>query len=674
MSFFFFYSRPIRLAFEPESVENVQNEYKRVMDQIAALLPMILEEGVSVRFKGWATMLDGKALGYINRVLAMQNCPLCNSTPTKMSTRASLFDELIDDPDALKHGFSPLHYKMRAMEFLLHLGMHSRIKLAACPGSGVEGVKSPEQIDRDERLKQIQDALEDHLGIKVCRRDKMGGSTNSGPCAKRFWTGNPEIMAKILDVPAELFITLRDMGNAISSSFEINPDEFQKIADRFHACFFDNFQKPQTPAARDESEDRRGAPSRGRSRSPAGGSRGRAGRAPRANPQEEEAVENRAPQANPQEQEDVDDPELQFRRVRQPARSTAPRGRSTGPRGRSTRGTDQATRRPARSTTAPPNYRDETSEESDGTNTERLLREMHINVGRGRGTKRAGAKRPRKKKQPAKAETWYMMSSTVHKVYKHGAAIIKACNFPPGLLSEEPSEANNKKIRYFREKLSRKFTRKQTMTDLFYRLMYCSDPLILQDIAPKRLRERKKLPIHPSIVPLLKTPEVDGQKFEESAVSRFCLYLHEKEVLDGMDYEEDDHIIVGGGNYTYEDDDAEENPGNVFWTRAEPETPVQVPQDQGDTAQPTASLSQRVNESESDPMDDDNWDGSPIENIVFHPPKAAHNTMSRETAATTRKPSSDATDSSDTQNNGKRKKRQQRPRKVSKCDESSSSE
>ena len=295
---------------------------------------------------------------------------------------------------------------------------------------------------------------------------------------------------------------------------------------------------------------------------------------------------------------------------------------------------------------------------------------MHINVGRGRGAKRAGAKRTSKKKKPAKAETWYMMSSTVHKVYKHGAAIIKACNFPPGLLSEEPSEANNKKIRYFREKLTRKFTRKQTMTDLFHRLLYCSDPLILQDIAPKRLRKRRKQPIHPSIVPLLKTPDVDGQKFEELAVSRFCLYLHEKEVFESMDYE-DDHRIVGDGNYTYQDDDAEENPGNVFWTRAEPETPA--PQDQGDTAQPTASLSQRVNESESDPMDDDNWDGSPIENIVFHPPKPANNTMSRKTA-TTSKPSSGTTDSSDTHDQGKRKKRQQRPRKFSKCEESSSSE
>ena len=194
---------------------------------------------------------------------------------------------------------------------------------------------------------------------------------------------------------------------------------------------------------------------------------------------------------------------------------------------------------------------------------------------------------------------------------------------------------------------------------------------ILQDIVPKRLRQRRKQPIHPSIVPLLKTPDVDGQKFEESAVSRFCLYLHEKEVFETMDYE-DNHRIVGGGNYTYQDDEAEENPGNVFWTRAEPETPA--PQDQGDTAQPTASLSPRVNESESDPMDDDNWDGSPIENIVFHPPKPASNTMTIQNTATTSKPSSGTTDSSDTNDQGKRKKRQQRPRKFSKCEESSSSE
>ena len=59
---------------------------------------------------------------------------------------------------------------------------------------------------------------------------------------------------------------------------------------------------------------------------------------------------------------------------------------------------------------------------------------------RGQPRVRGGSSRPRgsrRRENEQKAETWYWMASTVHKVYKHGVEIIKACTFPPGLLSEE---------------------------------------------------------------------------------------------------------------------------------------------------------------------------------------------------------------------------------------------
>ena len=609
--FFCFHSRPIRLAFEPENVANVQREYNRVKDEIEAMLPFIFEEGVSITFDGWATMIDGKVLGFINQVLAMQNCPMCNASPSKMSMRDSTFDNLVDHPDVLRHGFSPLHFKIRGMEFLIHLGMHSRIKVARCPCSKVKGEKTPQQADRDERLEQIQKGLDDHLRIKVFRRDKMGGSTNSGPCAKRFFTGDPDVIAKILDIPSELFITLRDMGNAISSSFDVDPDEFEKLCERFHQCFFDNFQKPAEEAANRGRRAPRGrAPSRGRR----GGRRAASGSTARATPHN-------------QDQEDPDDPEPSSRRpTSQPPRgTTTTRGQPGGRRGTSVPApqapvqdeSDEPTfrrTRPARSTAPRPQYAepdsptempDNPEEESNGRNsssddTDDLLDFFQIRR-RGRQTSRGGAQRP-PRREKEKAETWYMMASTIHKVYKHGSAIIRACNFPPGLLSEEPAEANNKKIRFFREKLSRKFSRKDTMTDLFHRLMYCSDPLMLQEVAPKRLRQRKKLPIHPSIASLLKHPEVDGQKSEPSpSVSRYCVYLHEKLLFENLEYEDDHGIDIHAEEDWVDEEDAfVENPGKVFWTRAAaPES--QAPEDHGDSAKapraasPVQSKSQNTN-------------------------------------------------------------------------------
>ena len=72
-SYLFFYSRPIRLSFEKETVENVRREYNRVKEEIANLLPYEFEDGVMVTVEAWATMLDGKALGYITGVTGLQN-------------------------------------------------------------------------------------------------------------------------------------------------------------------------------------------------------------------------------------------------------------------------------------------------------------------------------------------------------------------------------------------------------------------------------------------------------------------------------------------------------------------------------------------------------------------------------------------------------------------------
>lgn len=74
--------------------------------------------------------------------------------------------------------------------------------------------------------------------------------------------------------------------------------------------------------------------------------------------------------------------------------------------------------------------------------------------------------------------SWYYMPSSVHKLLIHGADIIEAAVLPIGMFSEEALEARNKDFRRYREFHTRKFTRLQTMTDLFNRLLVSSDPYI----------------------------------------------------------------------------------------------------------------------------------------------------------------------------------------------------
>ena len=77
------------------------------------------------------------------------------------------------------------------------------------------------------------------------------------------------------------------------------------------------------------------------------------------------------------------------------------------------------------------------------------------------------------------------MSPTLHKILYYAADVIRKTKIPIGLLSEEPSEANNKVLRYIRLHNTRKISRETTMTDLSQRLYEKSDPRILEKYLKK---------------------------------------------------------------------------------------------------------------------------------------------------------------------------------------------
>lgn len=74
--------------------------------------------------------------------------------------------------------------------------------------------------------------------------------------------------------------------------------------------------------------------------------------------------------------------------------------------------------------------------------------------------------------------SWRTMSSTVHKVLRHGSAIIRHHILPLGELSEEAQESRNKDYRKFRLSNTRKNSRINQNNDLFSMLLVSSDPAI----------------------------------------------------------------------------------------------------------------------------------------------------------------------------------------------------
>ena len=77
---------------------------------------------------------------------------------------------------------------------------------------------------------------------------------------------------------------------------------------------------------------------------------------------------------------------------------------------------------------------------------------------------------------------WVSITPTIHKLLAHSAELIHI-NGGRGLksISEEGLESNNKRLREFRSKLSRKFNQKVNLIDCLARLWIGSDPIVVQE-------------------------------------------------------------------------------------------------------------------------------------------------------------------------------------------------
>ena len=124
-------------------------------------------------------------------------------------------------------------------------------------------------------------------------------------------------------------------------------------------------------------------------------------------------------------------------------------------------------------------------------------------------------------------KTWYHMCPTVHRPAVHGKQMIEFFNIPPGFLSEEGAESNNKEFRFIRRSLTRKCNRTATMEDLVARLLCKSDPVVLSFST----QSRKKMPIPEDLRKLLKNPveSLEIDQFEEDVEAVDIEYLHDLE-------------------------------------------------------------------------------------------------------------------------------------------------
>ena len=233
--------RPLRISFEPESVENVRQEHERLTLEAAAVTPVDIEEGVSVEFEDFPTLFDGKALAYIYGE-ASQVCHLCGHGPVEMSIPGKAHP--ITNQEGKRNGLTNLHAEPRFMEFCLHICYY-----LSWSHWSIRAANEEERLGIEDRKCSAHWVLYFFLGIQVHKVKKTGGTSNDGNTARVFFQ-NPELTADLLELPREFVCALALLWKLIRCTHELDLEKVKLAVERFKASFWGNF--------RDASNTKRG--------------------------------------------------------------------------------------------------------------------------------------------------------------------------------------------------------------------------------------------------------------------------------------------------------------------------------------------------------------------------------------------------------------------------------
>ncbi|XP_067637052.1 uncharacterized protein [Eurosta solidaginis] len=210
--------RPILFKYEKESSELIKATVSDIKNQIAKLEPTIIEieEGNVIKIKHdfLLTMVDGKVLNLITNTTSTMKYPICKSQKDFENLDDSITDELY-----YEYGISPLHARIRCMEFVLKLAY-------TLPQQGEvfdDNTTCKEKQNR--RRKIIQDAFYKEISLRVDCPKYGYGNTNDGNSSRRFYE-NDEVTARITGVDRDIVKRLGVIINILNCHEQVIGPKF----------------------------------------------------------------------------------------------------------------------------------------------------------------------------------------------------------------------------------------------------------------------------------------------------------------------------------------------------------------------------------------------------------------------------------------------------------------
>lgn len=217
------YCRVLKFQYRAETPELIKAEKQRIDNEIKELCDTKLtykELVITIKHKLYFTMLDGKVAQVVTDTPSASNCIICQAKPSQLND-LSRIGIIPTKEEAIQLGMSPLHARIRFMEYILKLGYNLEFK-AWRTSATTKPLK-------DQSKKRIQNEFQEKLGLKIDHVKQGTGTTNDGNTSRRFFE-NHEITAEITKIDTDLIRRLATILEVICCQYPIDSNKFRVYA------------------------------------------------------------------------------------------------------------------------------------------------------------------------------------------------------------------------------------------------------------------------------------------------------------------------------------------------------------------------------------------------------------------------------------------------------------
>ncbi|KAJ8676990.1 hypothetical protein QAD02_012777 [Eretmocerus hayati] len=237
------YCRPIEFEFTKETTQNTimkYEYYKKKMENLQPYSAEILGGETVVTYRSICSMIDGKTCNALTGQKCTKNFNLCNAKPSQLNDLKFAGDSEVEF-EHLMFGLSPLHCRIRFMEFSLRLAYRQDSQTHGKKG-GKENEEHKQMCEIVEaaRKHMIQTQLSTEIGCTVDVVKTVAGTSNDGNTSRRFFE-YPGKTARILGVNQRLIEMFKIILEVINCPREIDADKFKEYTNQVVSLYLNNY-------------------------------------------------------------------------------------------------------------------------------------------------------------------------------------------------------------------------------------------------------------------------------------------------------------------------------------------------------------------------------------------------------------------------------------------------